>query len=43
MVMPMHKWDDVRDFLQKFHGDDTKVAVYPNADCQYCIDGGSYI
>ena len=43
MFMSMHKWDDVRGFLQKFHGDDTKVAVYPNADCQYCIDGGSYI
>jgi len=33
----LYKWDDVLEFLQKFHGADTKVAVYPNAVIQYCI------
>ena len=29
------RWDDVLKLLQKSHGADTKVAVYPNADIQY--------
>jgi len=33
----LHKWDDVLQFLQKNHGRDAKVAVYPNAEIQYCI------
>ena len=33
----MHRWDDVLEFLQKSHGTDTKVAVYPNAEIQYCV------
>ncbi len=32
----MYKWDDVLQILQKSHGAGTKVAVYPNADIQYC-------
>ena len=32
-----HRWDDVLKLLQKSHGADTKVAVYPNAEIQYCI------
>ena len=32
----IHKWDDVLEFLQKNHGADAKVAVYPNAEIQYC-------
>jgi nickel-dependent lactate racemase len=32
----MYKWDDVLKLLQKSHGADTKVAVYPNAEIQYC-------
>ena len=43
MFMQIHKWDDVIASLQKLHGKGTKVAVYPNADCQYCINGGSYV
>jgi nickel-dependent lactate racemase len=30
-----HKWGDVVHTLQEFHGDDTNVAIYPNADIQY--------
>ncbi len=33
----MNNWDDVLKLLQKSHGADTKVAVYPNAEVQYCI------
>jgi len=29
-------WDAVIRLLQKFHGDQTKVAVYPNSEIQYC-------
>ena len=32
----MYRWDDVLELLQKSHGADTKVAVYPNAESQYC-------
>jgi len=32
----LHKWDDVLQVLPESHGADTKVAVYPNADIQYC-------
>ena len=35
-VLFLHKWDDVLKVLQESHGADTKVAVYPNADIQYC-------
>jgi len=33
----LHKWDDVLQFLEKAHGKDAKVAVYPNAEIQYCV------
>ncbi|GAH28599.1 unnamed protein product [marine sediment metagenome] len=33
----MYRWDDVLKLLQKSHGADTKVAVYPNAEIQYCV------
>lgn len=36
-VLLMNHWDDVLQVLQQFHGDNTKVAVYPNADIQYCV------
>jgi len=36
-VLFMNNWDDVLKLLQESHGADTKVAVYPNADIQYCI------
>ncbi len=36
-VLYLHKWDDVLRVLQESHGADTKVAVYPNADIQYCV------
>jgi nickel-dependent lactate racemase len=32
----LHRWDDVLQLLQESHGADTKVAVYPNAEIQYC-------
>lgn len=35
-VLFMSNWDEVLGVLQQFHGDNTKVAVYPNADIQYC-------
>jgi nickel-dependent lactate racemase len=35
-VVMMHEWADVMKLLQESHGTGTKVAVYPNADIQYC-------
>jgi len=35
-VLFMSSWDDVLQVLQELHGDNAKVAVYPNADIQYC-------
>ncbi|MFC1966074.1 lactate racemase domain-containing protein [Chloroflexota bacterium] len=35
-VLFLHKWDDIIRVLQEFYGADTKVAIYPNADIQYC-------
>ena len=32
----MYKWDDVLGMLQELHGDKAEVAVYPNAEIQYC-------
>ncbi len=37
-VVMAHDWDDVLKLLEKSHGSGTKVAVYPNADMQYCAD-----
>ncbi len=34
-ILYLDRWDDVLKLLQKSHGADTKVAVYPNADIQY--------
>jgi len=36
-ILYLDRWDDVLKLLQKSHGGDTKVAVYPNAEIQYCI------
>ncbi len=33
----LYRWDDVLQLLQESHGADTKVAVYPNAEIQYCV------
>ncbi len=30
------RWDEVLQLLQKSHGDNSMVAVYPNAEMQYC-------
>ena len=35
-VLFMNNWDDVLQTLQGFHGANAKVAVYPNAEIQYC-------
>ncbi len=35
-ILLMPKWDDVLGLLQEFHGANAKVAVYPNAEIQYC-------
>ncbi len=35
-VVMMHDWTDVLKLLEESHGPGTKVAVYPNADIQYC-------
>lgn len=32
----LHKWDDVLQVLQAANGKDAKIAVYPNAEIQYC-------
>ncbi|GAI22640.1 unnamed protein product [marine sediment metagenome] len=34
-ILYLHRWDDVLKLLQKSHGANTKVAVYPNAEIQY--------
>jgi len=34
-VLLMSRWDDVLQLLQKLHGDNAGVAVYPNAEIQY--------
>ena len=31
------RWDEVLKLLQATHGNDARVAVYPNADIQYCL------
>jgi len=36
-VLMMHRWSDVLQVLQENHGSDARVAIYPNADIQYCI------
>ena len=36
-ILYLDRWDDVLKLLQKSYGGDTKVAVYPNAEIQYCI------
>lgn len=36
-VLFLRKWDDVLEVLEKSHGAGTRVAVYPNADIQYCV------
>ncbi len=36
-VLFLHRWNDVLQVLQEFHGADTKVAVYPNAEIQYSV------
>ncbi len=36
-VLFMDRWDNVVQALQEFHGSEARVAVYPNADIQYCV------
>ncbi len=36
-ILYLDRWDDVLQLLQKSHAADTKVAVYPNAEIQYCV------
>ncbi len=36
-ILLRQKWDDVLRLLQKLHGDKANVAVYPNAEIQYCV------
>ncbi|MFC1860024.1 lactate racemase domain-containing protein [Chloroflexota bacterium] len=33
----LHRWDDVLRVLKESHGANARVAVYPNAEIQYCI------
>lgn len=35
-ILLMNKWDDVLGLLQELHGANAEVAVYPNAEIQYC-------
>lgn len=35
-VLLMYQWSDVLQVLREHHGNDARVAVYPNADIQYC-------
>jgi nickel-dependent lactate racemase len=35
-VIMMDKWEDVLALLKQSHGNRARVAVYPNADIQYC-------
>ncbi len=35
-VLLMNRWDDVLQLLQELHRADARVAVYPNAEIQYC-------
>lgn len=35
-VLFMNEWSQVVQALREFHGDKAKVAVYPNAEIQYC-------
>jgi lactate racemase len=37
-VVLMDDWADVLGLLKTHHGAGTKVAVYPNADIQYCVN-----
>jgi nickel-dependent lactate racemase len=37
-VVMMNDWDEVLKLLKAHHGPGTKVAIYPNADIQYCAD-----
>jgi nickel-dependent lactate racemase len=35
-ILLTYKWDNVLGMLKEFHGDNAEVAVYPNAEIQYC-------
>lgn len=35
-ILYLDKWDDALKLLQESHGADTRVALFPNADIQYC-------
>ena len=37
-VILAEKWEDVMQILGERRGENTKVAVYPNADIQYVAD-----
>ena len=36
-ILLISSWDDVLGLLQELHGDKAEVAVYPNAEIQYCV------
>ncbi len=36
-VFMLDNWAEVLELLKKSHGNQAKVAVYPNADIQYCV------
>ncbi|MFC1899605.1 hypothetical protein ACFLXP_04665 [Chloroflexota bacterium] len=36
-VIYINKWDEVLEVLQKYHGPDTKVSLFPNSAIQYCV------
>ena len=38
-VVMVHEWREVIRLLGESHGPGTKVAIYPNADIQYCASG----
>ena len=35
-VSLMVKWNDVLNLLESYHGENARVAVYPNSEIQYC-------
>jgi hypothetical protein len=36
-IMYCTRWDEVLQLLQEKHGSNARVAVFPNADIQYCL------
>jgi len=36
-ILILNRWDEVLEVLQRAHGAEAKVAVYPSAEIQYCV------